>query len=162
TPIPEIPVREETPCLACESTTVEPAATRLRSIDIDASLANWDKEWEPDGVELRIRPYSLENDLVPIDGLVTGRLYGRRLAMTEQLESRWMYGFTTDGSSPRVYAAPRRDQNYLEVARWTVRLKRDGAWLNGHVVRLPFRRISPEYDLTLTTDGEVHARISVK
>lgn len=162
-PVPEVPrsrriVGDEPP----SASATQASADRIQSIDIDATLANWNREWEPDGIELRIRPRTADNSIVAVDGLVTVRLYGRRTRNWEELESRWLYGFVTDGSSPRIYAPPRREQNYIEVGRWTVRLNADDLLVNGHVVRLPFRRFSPEYDLSLTPDGEVHAHVSLK
>ena len=134
---------------------------RVQSLEILASLRNWDRDLEPDGLEVRLDPLTCDDDLAIVDGLATVRLLGRRRGLQERLETTQQFGFWTDGGSVSEYAPRRGYQRYVELGRWTERIRAVQWTERGYVVRLPFRRVHPEHDLDIALDGVVDVRLNV-
>ncbi len=142
-------------------TSQPPVMPRVRTMEIVPTLANWDRDAEPDGVEVRINPLTSEGQVAAINGIVTVRLVGRRLGTSERLESRGSMGFWTDGASTREYMPRRGNARYQELGRWSERLQATDATNSGYVLRLPFRNVHPEHDLDVALDGQIDAHLSV-
>ena len=53
------------------------------------------------------------------------------------------------------------DNRYVELGRWTERVKASRFTLQGYAARLPFRNIHPEYDLDVGLDALVEGRFNV-
>ncbi|MDB5340272.1 MAG: hypothetical protein JWN70_5891 [Planctomycetaceae bacterium] len=131
----------------------------VNDLEILPTLANWDADAEPDGLEVRLTT-TANNPAV--SGLVTIRLMGQRLGTTERLESRRQLGFYTNGGSVREYAPRHGYSRYVEINRWTERLQARN-WVDSrYVLRLPFRNVHPEHDLDIAVDGQVDAHLNVQ
>ena len=172
-PIPETQLREALSLLKApvpksvfrqSATSVPRAATpalRVASLEILARLGNWDRDIEPDGLDVRINPLTADGETVAVDGMITLRLIGRRLGSQDRLETPPGFGFWTDGGSPREYAPRLNTTRYVELGRWSERLStRDAA--AGYRLKLPFRSVHPEFDLDVALDGELTAHLNVR
>lgn len=138
-----------------------PLQPQVQSLEILPSLANWDRDAETDGLEIRLSPLTRDRRVAAVDGLVTVRLYGRRVASRERLESASPFGFWTNGGTVREYAVGPRDVRYVELGRWTKRIRAAEFDDLGVTARMPFRTIFPEQDLDLALDGLVDAALRV-
>src|SRR5438128_453298 len=81
------------------------ALARVRSIRIEAELANWDADAEVDGFELRLYPLSTVRTVVPRAGLLTAQLFGQNITPDQMFE-------------------PTRD-DYSRLQRWSRRVAAD-------------------------------------
>jgi hypothetical protein len=115
---------------------------RVRSLAIDAYLANWDQDAEVDGLELRIYPLNADRNIVPVNGIVTTELIGQRY-LPEQLFE------------------PIREPVSL-IEKWTSRVDASRFNTDGTVVRLPFRNNHPEFDLAIRYFGQVNAKLNIR
>ena len=138
------------------------AELRVQSLEMVTSLANWDADAETDGLEVRLQPLAEDGELQPAEGMVSVRLYGRRLGTRQRLETQQRFGFWNDGSNPSEYHFGRGPARYVEIGHWSERIRVAQFTPSGCVVRLPFRRVHPERDLDLALDGLVHADFSVQ
>ena len=109
----------------------------VRSLAIDAALANWDATVEADGLVVRIAPLDGEGRMVPVAGTLEVDLTGWRQVATPL------------------------PQPFLELGRWTRTVSPDDFGGQGAVYRLPFGAIHPEFGTTIAPRGAVHARLSV-
>lgn len=107
-----------------------------QSLAIEAQVANWDRDAEMDGIEIRLLPRSAWGTTLPFDGNMTVELLGRnQLATTER------------GSFP-------------DLGRWSQVVRAadfTAGW--GAVYRIPFRQLPPEQDLTLQSWGWVKVSV---
>lgn len=131
------------------------------SISITAELANWMRDPLPDGLKLRLLPVGADGQTVPVNGLVTVRLFGRRVPSYERLETSAPFAFWTNGSSIREYDPSVRTERYFEIGRWTrrIRLGQFDEW--GATLRLPYQTVNPERDLDVDLDGVVDVTLRV-
>ena len=110
------------------------SARKVRSLVIDARVANWDGDVEVDGLIVHVYPTDAEGRPVPVSGTLEVNLIG------------------TGGGS----GIPAN-----RLARWTRRV-RDTDFNSGRVsYRLPFQSIHPEFDPQWSSYGVVHCRLSV-
>jgi len=158
TPVPIDTVRHPAFPISTPSVSTRP---RVQSLDVLASLSNWDRDADTDGLELRVRPLTCDEDLAEVDGLVTVRLLGQRRGTRARLESSQQFGFWTNGASVSEYWPGRGPQRYVELGRWTERIRAEQLTARGYVVRLPFRRVHPGHDLDVGLDGVVDVRLNV-
>lgn len=124
---------------------------RVQSLKIDAELANWDQGAEVDGFAVRISPLALDRSVVPVSGMLTAELFGQNITPDEMFE-------------------PLR-QDFSRLERWSVRLVRDdfavvdpvggAAGVREAVVRLPFRRIHPEFEVDVRNYGQLNVSLQV-
>lgn len=110
---------------------------KVRSLHIYAHLANWDKDVNVDGLELRVFPVDENHTVVPVDGKLQVQLIGQFVRRTGQ---RGEFG---------------------DLGRWTRRVRIDDFGFLGATYRIPFRAISPEFDRDVDAAGLVHARLGV-
>ncbi len=135
---------------------------RVSSFEILAKLGNWDRDVEPDGLEVRVNPMTADGNTAAVDGMIKLRLVGRRVASFERLESQSAFGFRTDSGSPREYAPRMNNARYIELGQWNERIRSRDATSSGYLLRLPFRTVHPEYDLDIALDGQLDAHLSVQ
>ena len=114
------------------------AATRVTTIDVEAHVANWDRDAETDGLEIRVVPRNALGQPVPVSGQLTATLIGRN-----QL--------------------PLHDrQAFPEIGRWSLRTNTSDFGPHGAVYRLPFRGAAhPDLDRSLEPHGLVEASFSI-
>lgn len=110
---------------------------KVRSLRIDAELANWDGDVEVDGLEVRVSPLAGDGRIVAAGGTLSIRLIGKSPSATSR-------------------------HAFQELGRWSkpVRATDFGTW--GAVYRFPFRTIHPEFDLDVSPYGLLHARLGVR
>ena len=107
---------------------------RATSIRADAWLGNWDRDAEPDGLELAIELLDKNGKSVPAGGFYTARLIG--------LPQQYTGGQSTLKRTPNV----------VELAKWGDRV-RSTEFADGVLkVRLPFRRFNPNKQLDISAD----------
>jgi len=114
-----------------------PEAPQVRSLAIEAGIANWDANVEVDGLVVRIFPLDATGALVPVRGTLEVELIGRRTGAT------------------------RLPQPFERIGQWAQAVRLEDFGPNGAVYRLPFQGVHPEFDLTVASRGAVHARLSV-
>lgn len=120
-----------------------PSADRhVRSLALEATLANWDADVESDGLVVRIYPLDDQGQVVPVDGSLELELVAPR-------------------SGPRSDPSPP-----VQIGRWVRRTRPDdfqasGPFADGARYRLEFQAIHPEFDRQVTAGGLLHARLSV-
>jgi len=115
----------------------DPALPRVRSLAIEASVADWDADVEVDGLLVRVFPLDGQGAVVPTHGTLEIDLTAKHTGVVRQ---PW----------PLVPAG-----------RWTKQVRRADFVPSGVVYRLPFQGKHPEFDLDLAPYGTVHARLSV-
>jgi hypothetical protein len=114
---------------------------RVRSLKIDAELANWDGDAEADGFELRISPLASDRNVVPVSGMLTVQLIGQNLTPDQMFEPI--------------------GENYSRLEYWSMQIKPRSFDGQEAVVRLPFTRIHPEFDVDVRMYGQLNASLNV-
>jgi len=121
--------------------TEQRARPRVQSLKIEADLENWDGDAETDGFEVHVYPLASGRNVVPVGGMLTVQLIGQNL-------------------TPDLMFEP-VGENYSRLERWSVRLDRDSFDGQEAVVRLPFRRIHPEFEVDVRNYAQLNASLSV-
>ncbi len=106
-----------------------------RSVELDARLASWDQDAEPDGLLLEL--YVLDGMGRPMvaSGQLTATLTGLRQSITG--------GQNTRGRKPPT----------VQIGKWNT-VVQAGDFTDGRVVvELPFRHIQPDRDLSIATES---------
>ena len=98
-------------------------------------MANWDRDAEMDGIEVRVLPRSAWGQVAPVEGVVTIELVVRNRLTTEAR------------SAPRL----ERGSQGVRPADFV------GGW--GAVYRIPFRQIQPERQVELEPWGLVRVTL---
>jgi hypothetical protein len=122
------------------ATTAQPEETRpprVRSLAIEARVANWDFDVEMDGLIVDVYPLDEFGQAVPVRGSLVVTLVGRH-------DSKL-----------------RRTRSLGQVGRWSKQVRPADFRYDGFQYRLPFRTVRPEFDLEWDSHGLVHARLSV-
>jgi hypothetical protein len=127
------------------------AAPRVQSVRIDAEVANWDWSAETDGIEVRVYPLAADRMIAPVSGILTVELFGQKITPDQMFE-------------------PVRE-DYSRLDRWSVRLTPVDFGREGFapgdsegreaVVRLPFRRVHPEFEVDVRNFGQLNASLLV-
>ncbi len=159
-PVPAAVVRK--PPQNHERARTEPGPPRVQSLDVITRLANWDRDAEPDGIEVRLAPLAADGTPQSVEGIASVRLLGRRIVSNSRLESRSNLGFWSGRAALLEHRTDGNTQPYVEVGRWNERLRKSDLSRDGeYVIRLPFRNIHPEYDLDVALNGQIDVKLSV-
>lgn len=111
---------------------------RVQFLDVEAHVANWDRDADIDGIELRILPRSADGIVVPVQGAIAVELHGRLLAVT------------------RATPSP----PFPQLERWSQAVRpADFAGSEGAVYRLPFRSLRGDATLDLQSFGGLQVRM---
>lgn len=110
---------------------------RVRSLAMDALVANWDADVEVDGLLVHVYPLDADGAVVPVRG-----------SLEVDLRGQW-------------HNAVPRPQSFLGLGRWTRQVRFEDFGPRGAVYRLPFQGVHPEFDPAVAPHGAVHARLSV-
>jgi hypothetical protein len=113
------------------------------SLSIEAGVANWDDDVEPDGLRVFVYPLDREGNVIPINGMLDFTLVGQ----------------TVRTSYNRLRG--RRNVLFPELGRWSRRVRKNDFTRTGAVYELPFRQIHPEFDLAVAPYGLLNARLGV-
>ena len=118
------------------------SACPVASIVVDASVANWDRDVENDGLLVSV---------VPLDA------YGRAVAASGTLQV-YLIG-------PRVRKfseAPRSRGSKLDrLGRWVKAVRETDFYEGGSTYRLPFQATHPEFDRRLGSHAMVNVKFTV-
>lgn len=114
----------------------------VKTLVVDAELAQWDKDTQTDGLRVFVYPLDAEGNLVPVDGhveltLVAEREYAR--------------------AAPGIVKVP----DFVEGDRLTFPVRRAHFTAGPAVYQLPFDRWHPDWELTVAHQALLHARLSV-
>ena len=117
-------------------------APEVRSLNIQATTANWDRDAEMDGLMVRVSPLDTWGQVVPMEGRLDLELIG------ESVDSL--------GGQPSDHF-----DSFGTLEKWTVPVLLSRFDPAGVVIRVPFRRFHPERQLDLAQLGFLFARLSV-
>jgi len=134
-PRPSLPSADAGSTRLAESVSLQPA--RVRSLAVDAQIANWNNSSEPDGLAVRVRPMDGDGRVLPVRGVLEVQFIGLR-----------------GGSSQLGYSAS-------VLGRWVQAVEANDFTHDGARYRLAFQQAHPEVDLTIRPSGAVHVRLSV-
>jgi hypothetical protein len=119
-------------------TTSETAPSgRVRSLAIEATIANWDSDVEVDGLLLHVYPLDADGRVVELSGTLQVDLVGRDIGAIE------------------------RGRPFGRLGRWSKRVRPGDFGSRGAVYRLPFQSVHPEFDTRISPHGAVHTRLAV-
>ena len=99
---------------------------RVESLEFHAAFQNWDRDVEPDGVELYIIPLDAHRRLVPINGNISINLDGYRAGRR------------------------REEKGFSNLQRWSRAVVAADFTSDGARFRLPFRQIEPQFDVAIS------------
>lgn len=116
----------------------------VRSLDIDVRAARWESRLAEDGLEVRLFPRTADGMLVPAEGSARVRLIARRVTSGRQRIRQ-----STDPLFPEI------GQWLTPVRRWDFR-----DW--GATYHLPWQRVDPTTDRTLSGDAQVVVDFGVR
>jgi hypothetical protein len=109
----------------------------VRTLGIDATLANWDGDVESDGIVLRVAPLDADGYLMAVSGTLEIDLFGDQ------------------------NLSPTRGRDYGLLAHWVEPLATEDMEPNGAYYRLPFQGVHPDFQYDVSPYAMVHARLSV-
>jgi hypothetical protein len=114
----------------------------VQTLHVEAELASWDSDVQPDGLRVFVFPLDRDGDIAPVRGNIDLTLFGLDSPSDEPPRRPW---------------PPRFPE--LERASYLVRASdfADGP----AVYRLPFSRVHPDFEATLASVGMMHVRLGV-
>lgn len=112
------------------------AEQRVKSLMVEAYLAQWDGDPQPDGLRVFVYPLSADGEIVPVNGQVDLSLLG-------EIEKV--------GSLP----------DFRELDRGHFTLRKDDFARGPGVVELPFRQFHPDVNFDVARQAVLHARLGV-
>ncbi len=118
------------------------AAEKVRSIEFDARLANWDADAETDGLIVHIYPLAADGRVVAIGGTAHVELIAPRQRNSHDVRR-------ANGAVTTI------------VAQWSQHISAQEVGSSGAVIKLPFQAIHPEFDAGVGARGLVHLRLTV-
>lgn len=117
--------------------TGRPVPARVRSVMVDASVANWDGDVEADGLVVYVQPVDEVGQMLPVRGDVA---------------------FDLVGNYPSVIYRP---QPLAPLARWTRRVRPTALTPRGVLFKLPFQALHPDLQTNVGPYALLHCRLSV-
>ena len=115
----------------------------VRSLQVRATVANWDRDAEIDGLLLHVQPLDGFGTVVPVDGVVDVQLATETKLAT--------------GGRSNV-----RDDNTFSIPeRWSVPIRAIDFDATGTTVKLPFRRFHPERDFDIASSALAMAKLKL-
>lgn len=112
-------------------------AAAVRSLAVEAQLANWDADVEPDGLILDVLPLDLEGHPVAVSGSIAVELLAERVGVVQL------------------------PNPFERIGYWTRRVSPDDFGVYGARYRLPFQAVNPDFERRFASHGAVHVRLSV-
>jgi len=122
---------------AAKATAPAVDARRVVSLAIDASVARWDENVEPDGLLVHVYPLGADGAVVPVRGTlnVDLKVQQRTIDMLHQ--------------------------PFVDAGHWAEAVHTADFGPMGAVYRLRFQGIHPEFEDRVQSPGSVHARLTV-
>ncbi len=106
---------------------------RVASLNINAYIANWDRDAALDGLVVHVLPVNSQSGIVPVDGQIDLKLIGQRHRQLDALGRN-------------------NHEQFPELERWSKLIRKADFGPNGAVIKLEFRNTEPEYQTELA-DG---------
>lgn len=119
-----------------------PPLPPVKTLVVDAELAQWDKDAQTDGLRIMVCPLDAYGNIVPVEGHIEFTLVVQR----ERVRPGKGYA-----GEPR----------FVEGDRLTFPVRREHFSAGPAFYELPFDRWHPDYQVTLANQGLLHARLSV-
>ena len=117
---------------------------RVRSVHIDARVANWDADVESDGLLVHVYPLDEAGQLVAARGSATVTLLG-----------------VAGETRPSAQGGARSNRlSFPKLGRWTRQIRVADVGPTGVVLKLPFGAVHPEFDGRPRSLGSVHVRLT--
>lgn len=113
----------------------------VRALHVRATVANWDRDAEVDGLLLHVQPLDGFGVVVPVDGNIDVQL------ATETKFAKGGRSITRD------------DNTFNVTERWSVPIHAIDFDAMGTTVKLPFRRFHPERQFDIASDALAVARL---
>jgi hypothetical protein len=120
---------------------VRPPA-RVRSIHVEAQIANWDGDVEVDGLIVRVYPLADDGQVAPAAGSLSAEL-------------------TAPRKRPSSLAPTSRGVTRETIGRWSRKLEADAVGPTGAVYQLEFQALHPDFHTDLASHGILHVRLAV-
>jgi hypothetical protein len=139
----EFPPNSEQCLPQCASTPPRwQAGDRVRSLQIECCLANWNSSAESDGVRIVVSPLSASGELVPVEGQLDAQLFGE----------------LTNLRGNNEYVHP----EFRQLGEWH-HIVHLSDFANGPAVyELPFTtQWHPDFEPAIADQGVLHARLGV-
>ena len=115
----------------------------VRSLNVRATVANWDRDAEVDGLLLHVQPLDGFGTVVPVDGVVDVQL---------ATETKQAKGGRSDFRNDNTFSVPER---------WSVPIRAIDFDASGATVKLPFRRFHPERDFDIASSALAMAKLKL-
>ena len=115
---------------------------KVRVLRIDATVANWDRDVEPDGLRVVVAPVDALGEVVPVDGQISLKLIGQA-----------QQTLTSERSRQR--------RLFPELGRWTLSVRKKDFTSWGATYDIPFRESNPTFDLAISPAALLHASLGV-
>ncbi|HWB00626.1 MAG TPA: hypothetical protein VG713_19165 [Pirellulales bacterium] len=115
----------------------EPMPPRIATLQVEATVANWDADVETDGISLTVLPIDTFGRAVPVEATLEVELIGEGPGSYETLRT------------------------FPVLARWTRALRADDFGPAGYVLPLEYQWYHPEFNLKLGQYGLVHVTLAV-
>lgn len=115
----------------------------VRSLNIRATVANWDRDAEIDGLLLHVQPLDGFGVVVPVDGIVDVQL---------ATETKLAKGGRSNVRDDNTFSVPER---------WSVPIRAIDFDAAGTTVKLPFRRFHPERDFDIAPSALAMAKLKL-
>lgn len=124
------------------TTPAAPPLPPVKTLVVDAELAQWDKDAQTEGLRIMVCPLDAYGNIVPVEGHIEFTLVVQR----ERVRPGKGYA-----GEPR----------FVEGDRLTFPVRREHFSAGPAFYELPFDRWHPDYEVTLANQGLLHARLSV-
>ena len=115
----------------------------VRSLNIRATVANWDRDAEVDGLLLHVQPLDGFGTLVPVDGVIDVQL---------ATETKFASGGRSNVRDDNTFSVPER---------WSVPIRAIDFDATGTTVKLPFRRFHPERQFDIASSALAMAKLKL-
>lgn len=66
---------------------VNPPSNRIRSLEVEAQVDNWNRDAESDGIALRVAPRTYDGRVLPVEGIISVQLVGRNFVNGDDAEA---------------------------------------------------------------------------
>ena len=116
-------------------------ASRIRTVEFDAYLANWDADVEADGLIVHVLPLDEYGGPVVAEGTIDVTLLAFQRRDLDQ-------------------AVRSRGESIERIGQWTRRLDAESIGPHGAVFKLPYQAIHPEFDTVQAPLGIVNLRLA--
>jgi hypothetical protein len=119
-----------------------PVLPNIRSLEVDAFIANWDADLLQDGLVVVLEPTDAYGALAPVDGTLEVELFVPQVR-------------------PFHEAVRSRGMTLENIGRWTRAISPSDFTARGAAIELPFQAVIPELDQEYQPWGLVHIKLAV-